>query len=80
MLAEQGYNTYCIGKWHLTPGEECNLAAHKGRWPLGRGFERFYGYLPGETNPWYPDLMHDNHQIDPPGRRSRAGAAGHLCR
>jgi arylsulfatase A-like enzyme len=68
VLSEHGYNTYCVGKWHLTPGEECNLAAFKGRWPLGRGFERFYGWLPGETNNWYPDLVHDNHQIDPPGR------------
>ena len=67
MLAERGYNTYCVGKWHLTPGEECNLAAFKGRWPLGRGFERFYGFLGGESNQWYPDLVHDNHQIDPPG-------------
>ena len=50
VLLEHGYNTYCVGKWHLTPGEECNLAAYKGRWPLGRGFERFYGLLGGETN------------------------------
>ncbi|MFN8036374.1 MAG: arylsulfatase [Acidimicrobiia bacterium] len=68
VLAEHGYNTYCVGKWHLTPGEECNLAAYKGRWPLGRGFERFYGWLGGETNNWYPDLVHDNHQVDAPGR------------
>jgi arylsulfatase A-like enzyme len=68
VLAEHGYNTYCVGKWHLTPGEECNLAAFKGRWPLGRGFERYYGFLGGETNSWYPDLVHDNHQVDPPGR------------
>jgi arylsulfatase len=68
VLAERGYNTYCVGKWHLTPGEECNLAAFKGRWPLGRGFERFYGWLGGETNSWYPDLVEDNHQIDAPGR------------
>ena len=34
----------------------------------GAGFERFYGWLGGETNNWYPDLVHDNHQIDPPGR------------
>ncbi|MGZ4690794.1 MAG: arylsulfatase, partial [Acidimicrobiia bacterium] len=68
VLGEHGYNTYAIGKWHLTPGEECNLAAFKGRWPLGRGFERFYGWLGGETSGWYPDLVHDNHQIDPPGR------------
>jgi arylsulfatase len=68
VLAEQGYNTYCVGKWHLTPGEECNLAAYKGRWPLGRGFERFYGWLGGETNSYFPDLVHDNHPIEPPGR------------
>ena len=63
-----GYNTYCVGKWHLTPGEECNLAAYKGRWPLGRGFERFYGWLGGETNSYFPDLVHDNHPVEPPGR------------
>jgi arylsulfatase A-like enzyme len=66
VLAEHGYNTYCVGKWHLCPGEEANMSAFKGRWPLGRGFERFYGFLGGETNSWYPDLVHDNHQIDPP--------------
>ncbi len=68
VLAERGYNTYCLGKWHLTPGEEVNLAAYKGRWPLGRGFERYYGFLGGETNSWYPDLVEDNHQIEPPAR------------
>jgi arylsulfatase len=67
VLAEHGYNTYCVGKWHLTPGEEINLAAYKGRWPLGRGFERFYGYLGGEANSWYPDLVHDNHMVEAPG-------------
>lgn len=68
VLLENGYNTYAVGKWHLTPGEECNQAAYKGRWPLGRGFERFYGWLGGETNAYYPDLVHDNHPIEPPGR------------
>jgi arylsulfatase len=68
VLAERGYNTYCVGKWHLTPGEECNMAAYKGRWPLGRGFERFYGWLGGETNCYYPDLIHDNHPVDPPAQ------------
>src|SRR6476469_5738285 len=68
VLVERGYNTYCVGKWHLTPGEECNLAAFKGRWPLGRGFERFYGWLGGETHSYFPDLVHDNHPIEPPGR------------
>jgi arylsulfatase len=67
VLAERGWNTYCIGKWHLTPGDETNLAAFKGRWPLGRGFERFYGFLGGESSSWYPDLVYDNHPIDAPG-------------
>ncbi|MFJ7180420.1 sulfatase-like hydrolase/transferase [Streptomyces massasporeus] len=66
VLGERGYNTYCVGKWHLTPGEEINMAAYKGRWPLGRGFERFYGFLGGESSCWYPDLIHDNHPVDPP--------------
>ena len=66
VLAEQGYNTYCVGKWHLTPGYEATMASYKGRWPLGRGFERFYGFLGGESNSWYPDLVHDNHQVDAP--------------
>jgi arylsulfatase A-like enzyme len=68
VLGDQGWNTYCVGKWHLTPGEECNLSAYKGRWPLGRGFERFYGYLGGESSSWYPDLIYDNHPIDQPAR------------
>ncbi len=67
VLASEGYNTYCVGKWHLAPGEEANMAAYKGRWPLGRGFERFYGFLGGESSSWYPDLVYDNHQIDAPG-------------
>ena len=68
VLGERGYNTYCVGKWHLTPGDEATMASYKGRWPIGRGFERFYGFLGGETNSWYPDLVYDNHQIDPPAR------------
>ena len=54
VLAERGWNTYCVGKWHLTPLEESNLAATKRHWPLGRGFERFYGFMGGETDQWYP--------------------------
>ena len=42
------------------------MAAWKKRWPLGRGFERFYGFLGGESSCWYPDLIHDNHPIEPP--------------
>ncbi|MGB7214786.1 MAG: arylsulfatase [Gammaproteobacteria bacterium] len=66
VLNELGWNTYALGKWHLTPAEECDMSAWKARWPLGRGFERFYGFLGGETNQWYPDIVYDNHPIDPP--------------
>ncbi|MFC6239074.1 sulfatase-like hydrolase/transferase [Longivirga aurantiaca] len=66
VLVEQGYNTYCVGKWHLTPGEETGMSAWKRRWPLGRGFERFYGFLGGEASSWFPDLVHDNHPVEPP--------------
>ncbi|WP_375488681.1 arylsulfatase [uncultured Mycobacterium sp.] len=66
VLAERGYNTYCVGKWHLTPLEESNLASTKRNWPLSRGFERFYGFMGGETDQWYPDLVYDNHPVAPP--------------
>ena len=66
VLNERGYNTYCVGKWHLTPLEESNLAATRRHWPLSRGFERFYGFMGGETDQWYPDLVYDNHQVAPP--------------
>ncbi len=62
VLAERGYNTYCVGKWHLTPIEESSLAATRRHWPLSRGFERFYGFMGGETDQWYPpELVYDSH-------------------
>jgi len=66
VLGEHGWNTYIVGKWHLCAEDEMNLASSKRQWPLGRGFERYYGFLGGETNQWYPDLIHDNHPVDPP--------------
>ena len=66
VLAERGWNTYCVGKWHLTPLEESNLASTKRHWPLARGFERFYGFMGGETDQWYPELVYDNHPVAPP--------------
>ncbi len=66
MLLEHGYNTFCVGKWHLSPSEENTAAGPFHRWPLGRGFERFYGFLGGETNQWYPDLAEDNRSISQP--------------
>jgi arylsulfatase len=66
MLLPHGYNTFCLGKWHLSPSEENTAAGPFHRWPLGRGFERFYGFLGGETNQWYPDLTRDNASVPQP--------------
>ena len=66
VLAEQGYACFALGKWHLVPDEETNMAATKGRWPLGRGFERFYGFLGGHSDQYEPNLIYDNHVVGPP--------------
>lgn len=66
MLLQQGYNTFAVGKWHLTPSEQISAAGPYDRWPLGRGFERYYGFLGGDTHQYYPDLVYDNHQVEPP--------------
>ena len=66
ILGEQGWNTYGVGKWHLTPEAEMNLASTRRNWPLGRGFERFYGFLGAETNQWFLELVYDNHPVEQP--------------
>ena len=66
MLAPWGYACFALGKWHLLPDEETNMGATKENWPLARGFERFYGFLGGHTDEFRPNLVYDNHQIDPP--------------
>ncbi len=66
MLLGHGYNTFMVGKWHLTPSNQETAAGPYDRWPLARGFERFYGFLGGDTSQWYPDLVYDNHQVEPP--------------
>ena len=63
MLLQLGYNTYAVGKWHLTAMDQSSAAGPYDRWPLGRGFERFYGFMGGETNQYYPALYYDNHTI-----------------
>jgi arylsulfatase A-like enzyme len=64
MLLQNGYNTYAIGKWHLTPSDQISAAGPYDRWPLGRGFERFYGFMGGETHQYYPELVCDNHTVE----------------
>ncbi len=65
ILGGEGYNTYAIGKWHLTPADQVTAAGPYTRWPLGRGFERYYGFLGGDTHQYYPELTYDNHRVEP---------------
>jgi arylsulfatase A-like enzyme len=67
ILLQEGYSTFMVGKWHLTPSNQETAAGPYDRWPVGRGFERFYGFLGGDTSQWYPELVYDNHQVEPPG-------------
>ena len=68
LLREENYATYAVGKWHLTPLEATSQAGPFDDWPLQRGFDRFYGFLGGETDQFYPELVYDNHHVDPPKR------------
>ncbi|MBN40090.1 MAG: sulfatase [Acidimicrobiaceae bacterium] len=68
ILQSEGYATFCAGKWHLAPMEQCSAAGPFDQWPLGRGFDRFYGFLEGETDQFYPDLVCDNHAVSPPAK------------
>ena len=62
-----GYATFAVGQVApRRPATEMTMGSPRERWPLGRGFERFYGFIGGETDQYHPDLVHDNHQVDPP--------------
>jgi arylsulfatase len=67
-LKQNGYNTMALGKWHLAPYTAYTAAGPFDRWPLGMGFEKYYGFLGGETDQWAPLLAQDNHFIDTPTR------------
>ena len=66
LVVPHGYAAYAVGKWHVTPDEDLHLGAPRSTWPLGRGFERFYGFFGGETNQFEPALTYDNHRVAPP--------------
>ena len=68
VLRDEGYATFALGKWHLCPMADASAAGPYDQWPLGRGFDRFYGFLDGETDQFSPDLTYDNHRIEPPAR------------
>jgi arylsulfatase A-like enzyme len=66
VLRDEGYATFAVGKWHLCPMEEASAAGPFDQWPCQRGFDRYYGFLEGETDQFHPELVHDNHHVDPP--------------
>jgi arylsulfatase A-like enzyme len=66
ILLENGYSTFAVGKWHLCNSKHMNGAGPFNQWPLSRGFEKYYGFLGAATSQFYPDLVCDNHIIDPP--------------
>jgi arylsulfatase A-like enzyme len=68
MLHAHGYTSFALGKWHNTPSEETSIAGPYDRWPTGPvfGFDRFYGFMGGDNNQWYPKLYLDREPVDPP--------------
>jgi len=67
MLRPHAYRNYMVGKWHVTPLSESGGTGPFDGWPLGRGYDRFYGFLDAETDQYAPELVMDNSHIDPPG-------------
>ncbi|MGA8151489.1 MAG: sulfatase-like hydrolase/transferase [Terriglobales bacterium] len=66
ILQDGGWSTFWVGKNHNVPETDLASGASKKQWPLNKGFDRFYGFVGGETNQWYPDLVEDNRYVDPP--------------
>jgi arylsulfatase A-like enzyme len=73
ILKDHGYSTLAVGKWHLTALADSTAAGPFEDWPLGRGFERWYGFHGALTDHWHPELFEDNHTVEAP-----AGAGYHL--
>jgi len=66
ILQDNGWSTFWLGKNHNVPETDLSAGASKSQWPLQQGYDRFYGFIGGETNQWYPDLVEDNRYIEPP--------------
>ena len=67
MLRANGYRNYMVGKWHITPLTETGATGPFDGWPLGRGFDRYYGFMDAETDQYAPELVRDNTPIEAPG-------------
>ncbi|WP_110953508.1 arylsulfatase [Anaerosinus massiliensis] len=66
ILKLNGFSTMAVGKWHVAPMHQLTPAGPFDYWPLGKGFERYYGFLEGEADQYDPPLVEDNHIIETP--------------
>lgn len=66
MLRLNGYATAAFGKWHETAAWEASVAGPFDRWPTRQGFDKFYGFLGGETNQWSPFIYEGTHPVELP--------------
>lgn len=64
VLKDNNYNTYAVGKWHVAPLWETSSIGPYNNWPLGRGFDKFYGFMDGETDQFNPELVDGNTHVD----------------
>lgn len=64
IFRENGYNTFALGKWHGNQPKDLTIAGPYNRYPTGRGFEHFYGFLGGATDQWHPNLVEETTPID----------------
>ncbi len=64
IFRENGYNTFALGKWHGNRSIDLTAAGPFNRYPTGRGFDQFYGFLGGATDQWHPDLVEGVAQVD----------------
>jgi arylsulfatase len=65
-LRLNGYSTAAFGKWHETASWEASVSGPFDRWPTRQGFDKFYGFIGGETNQWAPYLYDGVTQVELP--------------
>ena len=68
ILRGNGYNTFAVGKYGVTPDEEATDAGPFDHWPTGMGFDHFFGFLGSQTDQYHPDLVEDQAHVRPDGR------------
>ena len=66
MLRLNGYSTGAFGKWHETAAWETSVSGPFDRWPTHQGFDKFYGFIGGETDQWYPLIYDGVIKVDAP--------------